>query len=103
MAQEWCLAYGILDSAQATALYQKIGNKKKQTQSPAKCKQSISKPVPAENKPKRRKKVIDDDDDDNDVIDTGRNISKFLKFKLILINIGFEESGVWEGQGRSGI
>ena len=71
MAQEWCLAYGILDIAQATSLYQKISNKKKTIQSPAKSKQVVSKPVIVENKPKKKRKVIEDDDDDNDVIDTG--------------------------------
>mmetsp|Transcript_16 Transcript_16/g.36 ORF Transcript_16/g.36 Transcript_16/m.36 type:complete len:156 (-) Transcript_16:8-475(-) len=96
MAQEWCLSYGILDWHKAQDLNKIV------------CKR-LGKPVPANSAPppsvvnsnenvktsstksnsakaappKKKRKAADDDE--------------------IIADTGFEDSGVWEGQGSSGI
>eukprot|EP01041_Mallomonas_annulata_P008345 gene8345-17192_t len=94
MAQEWCVAYGILNDVEASALYQKISKRKAKLsgQSPAKTKnQSSNKDnnlSSKSNKPKPKRRKVDDDDDDDDDI---------------LMDTGLGDSSIWEGQGTSGI
>eukprot|EP00607_Mallomonas_marina_P007717 CAMPEP_0182416860 /NCGR_PEP_ID=MMETSP1167-20130531/1244_1 /TAXON_ID=2988 /ORGANISM="Mallomonas Sp, Strain CCMP3275" /LENGTH=135 /DNA_ID=CAMNT_0024589989 /DNA_START=100 /DNA_END=504 /DNA_ORIENTATION=+ len=75
MAQDWCLAYGILSITEATVLQQKINKRKQTKQSPAKAKPAqSSKTSVTANKSKtsrRRKRDDDDDDDDDEAFDTG--------------------------------
>jgi hypothetical protein len=106
MAQEWCLAYGILEWNKAKKVYEAICKKKGKAivkyeqKSPVKA-SKISAPV-VKKEAKKRKLVSDDLDD------TGWNPHiQIISFILLYIYnaspIGFEGSGVWEGQGAAGV
>ena len=69
MAQEWCLAYGILDHDSAVELLQKI-NKRKGKASNTPIKKEIKKEIPVQKpRPAQQRKAIIYDDDAN--ADTG--------------------------------
>jgi hypothetical protein len=61
MAQEWCVAYGVLPREQASQLYKQIMERKKGIKS--------SSPVPPSPavKPKKKKIKVSNDDDDPDM------------------------------------
>lgn len=79
MAQEWCVAYGVLSHEEAHELWQQILARK------AGARRSIKSPVKPASSAKRQKasrgRILDDDDD---------------------ADTGFDDSAVYETQGATG-
>ena len=87
MAQDWCLAYGILPADKAEKLYKTVCNRKGIKPSPAAKKSSSSSSSSSSNqnnhgRAKKAKVVVEGD---------------------MVMDSGFANSAVWEGQGTSGI
>jgi hypothetical protein len=86
MAQDWCVAYGVLDEKQAAKLYDLILNrkgKKSVSNSPAAKKKPRSEAAGKAAAPSKARKIRDDDDFVGDT--------------------GMDASSAWEGRGTSGI
>jgi len=71
MAQDWCLAYGILSNQRAKALLAIVQKRKDTRGSPAPKKAPAPVKKDAKAGGRGRKRVIDDDDSDDVVGDTG--------------------------------
>ena len=110
MAQDWCVAYGVLDEERAAKLYSKILNRKvKRNNSPAPAKK---RPVEASAKSSAVSKPRKIRDDDDIVGDTGTTEIKCpaRSFGIVCIylcylvyKLGMDAGSAWEGRGTTGI
>ena len=109
MAQDWCLAYGVLSEAKARQVISQISSRRngkgRTAPSPAKASKPAPAPAKASNPIKRKALVLDDD---NIVGDTGKYLYDVMSSLVIYITLlsnfaGMDSGTAWEGRGTTGI
>eukprot|EP01038_Epipyxis_sp_PR26KG_P009567 gene9567-12885_t len=108
MAQEWCLAYGILDYDEAEELNYRICKRKGKPLPPTPAKKKV---IINDNKNKSNIKQLVNTNNNTKITSNSKQVtssSSNKKKKMIVeddipSDTGFASSTIWEGQGSSGI